>query len=98
MLDLSWIKVIPCANNEMLILRFHALGNKTQWIGHSPDDPWWYLANVGLLMNFEQSTLLVLPRVTENSKANMQCKKGFYRPITLIYRKPIIILWGFYTS
>ena len=41
------------------------------------------LANVVLFWAFDQSTLLVLPRGIENSKANMSCKKGFYRPVTI---------------
>ena len=72
--------VIFYASNETPLLRFHALGNKTGWIGHSPGNLWWYPANVVLV--FDQSTSLVLPRVIENSKANMSCKKGFYRTVT----------------
>ena len=41
------------------------------------------LANVVLFWAFDQSTLLVLPRGIENSKANMSCKKGFYRQVTI---------------
>ena len=74
--------VIFYASNEMPLLRFHALGNKTGWIGHSPCNPWWYLAKVALIWVFDQSTLLGLPRVIEISKANIICKKGFYRTLT----------------
>jgi hypothetical protein len=78
--------VIFYASNEMLLLKFHALSNKTEWIGHSPGNPWWYLANVVQIWVFDQSTSLVLPRVIENSKANITCKNGFYRTLTVLQR------------
>ena len=71
------------ASNELLLCRLCALGNKTWWIGHSPGNPWWYLANVVLVWVFDKSTLLVLPKVNENSKGNMSCTKVFFRPVTI---------------
>ena len=76
------------ANNEMLLLIFHALGNKTEMDCPLSWNPWWYLANVILFWGFVLSTLLGLPRVIENSKANMSCKKGFYRPVTHFKQYP----------